>query len=534
MGQGYVRQDVADNIATGKTANASDLDNEFDAIETAFNEVSGHTHDGTSAEGAPITVLGPVQEYVADGSSFSPKIDDTYSLGTASLGWSDFYVTTLKKRTSAAAVFVEDELRISGIGAGEFGTIACSGAIRISADFDDNSGAGDSVVRIATDGSDVLEVGNAGGLNFGVGAATGGANSLRMNNSGDDFFLRPTDGAGGYDVNSQLWFDYSAGAWKSNPDFFALSDMTVGDTGTAAVTLSILSSGTSSINFGDAADADVGIIKYDHTTEDMFFVVGGATSFTANSNSIGIGTTSPDSNLEVKNLLATPTIGITALSSDSSVLKFGDNLDDDVGKITYDHSADEMVMTAGTTDVFKVTASGTEITGTTIQTSSAQFGDLTSVALNTGTDDGVFITASGRVAMSDTGLSSLLVRRQGSDGNVAVFYNENAAVGSISVSGSNTAFNTSSDRNLKNNIVDAPSLKDSIKAAKVREFEFNDRPGKKEIGFVAQEIAEIFPSAYTPAEGDSPAMIDYSKIVPYLMKAVQELTEEVEQLKQGK
>jgi len=601
---GYVRQDTGDNIASGKVANASDIDNEFDALVTAFDETSGHTHDGTSAEGAPITVIGPVQEYTGDGTSFSPKLDDTYSLGTAALGWSDLYVTTLKKRTSGAAVFVEDELRFSGVGAGEFGTLSCSNGIRISADYDDNSGAGDSVVRIATDGADVLEVGNAGGLNFGVGAATGGANALRMNNSGDDFFLRPTDGAGGYDSNSQLWFDYSATAWKSNPDFFALSDLTVGesgtadvnvnilgnstaqiifdnqgiirytyssglmtigqsgngginisgagdvtlqndvtatsgltvgDTGTTDIDLNILSNGTSDINFGDAADADVGRIRYDHTSNDMFFGVNGSNAMTIDSaGNIGIGVVAPSSQLEVANILGDATLGITGVSTASSILKMGDNIDDDIGKITYDNTADEMIITAGTNDVFKVTSSGVEITGTSVQTSGAQFGDLSSTGLTTGTDDGVFIAAAGRVAMSDTGLSSLLIRRQGSDGNVAVFYNETSAVGSISVSGSNTAFNTSSDRALKNSIVDAPSFKETLKSAKVREFEFNDRPGKKEVGFVAQEIAEVFPTAYTPAEGDTPAMIDYSKIVPYLVKTIQELTEEVEQLKKGK
>lgn len=92
MGTGYTRTDVANNIANGKVADADDLDAEFNAIDAAFNEVSGHTHDGTADEGAPITVVGPAQEYVSNGTAFYPKSDDTYDLGTSSLKWKDLYV----------------------------------------------------------------------------------------------------------------------------------------------------------------------------------------------------------------------------------------------------------------------------------------------------------------------------------------------------------------------------------------------------------------------------------------------------------
>ena len=34
---GYTRQDTTDNIATGKVINASDFDNEYNAIQTAFD-----------------------------------------------------------------------------------------------------------------------------------------------------------------------------------------------------------------------------------------------------------------------------------------------------------------------------------------------------------------------------------------------------------------------------------------------------------------------------------------------------------------
>ena len=92
---GYTRNDTSNNIATGNVINAADLDGEFDAIVAAFHASTGHVHDGTAANGAPITRVGPAQEYVGDGTSFSPKTTATYNLGTTSLRWNTAYIATL-------------------------------------------------------------------------------------------------------------------------------------------------------------------------------------------------------------------------------------------------------------------------------------------------------------------------------------------------------------------------------------------------------------------------------------------------------
>lgn len=92
---GYVRNDVGNNIADGNVIDAADLDGEFDAIVAAFNESTGHTHDGTAAEGAPITVLGPAQDYIGGVSDFSPKTDSAYDLGKTATRWANAYIDTL-------------------------------------------------------------------------------------------------------------------------------------------------------------------------------------------------------------------------------------------------------------------------------------------------------------------------------------------------------------------------------------------------------------------------------------------------------
>ena len=92
MGTGYTRNDTSNNIADGNIINASDLDGEFDAVEAAFNSSTGHTHDGTSAEGAPITVVGPVQDLVVSATEVKPKTTNTLDIGTGSLQFKDLHL----------------------------------------------------------------------------------------------------------------------------------------------------------------------------------------------------------------------------------------------------------------------------------------------------------------------------------------------------------------------------------------------------------------------------------------------------------
>ena len=92
MGTGYTRNDSANNIADGNVINAADFDGEYDAIESAFNATSRHTHDGTAAEGAPVTVLGPVQDFVASSTEIYQKTDNTLDIGTSALQFKDMYI----------------------------------------------------------------------------------------------------------------------------------------------------------------------------------------------------------------------------------------------------------------------------------------------------------------------------------------------------------------------------------------------------------------------------------------------------------
>ena len=72
---GYTRNDTAGNIADGNIISAAPLDGEFDAIEGAFNASTGHTHDGTAANGGRVTKLGPSGELTQAGSTLTVTTD---------------------------------------------------------------------------------------------------------------------------------------------------------------------------------------------------------------------------------------------------------------------------------------------------------------------------------------------------------------------------------------------------------------------------------------------------------------------------
>lgn len=118
MGQGYTRNDTSNNITDGNIINASDLDGEFDAVEAAFNSSTGHTHDGTSAEGGAITVLGPVQDFVASATEIRPKTTNTLDIGTGSLQFKDLHLdgtAYLDDVQAVGAVDITGDLDIDNI-----------------------------------------------------------------------------------------------------------------------------------------------------------------------------------------------------------------------------------------------------------------------------------------------------------------------------------------------------------------------------------------------------------------------------------
>ena len=117
------------------------------------------------------------------------------------------------------------------------------------------------------------------------------------------------------------------------------------------------------------------------------------------------------------------------------------------------------------------------------------------------------------------------------------FLNPNGTVGSIATSGSATAYNTSSDYRLKENVVTDWDATSRLKQLKPSRFNFKADKDTTVDGFLAHEVSSIVPEAITgtkdEVDEDGNAVmqgIDQSKLVPLLVKTIQELEARITKL----
>ena len=109
------------------------------------------------------------------------------------------------------------------------------------------------------------------------------------------------------------------------------------------------------------------------------------------------------------------------------------------------------------------------------------------------------------------------------------FHNPNGFAGSISTNGSATAFNTTSDYRLKEDLQDFEGL-DLVSKIPVYDYKWKADESRS-YGVMAHELEEVLPQAVS-GEKDAEEMqsVDYSKIVPLLVKSIQELSAKLEAL----
>jgi len=106
--------------------------------------------------------------------------------------------------------------------------------------------------------------------------------------------------------------------------------------------------------------------------------------------------------------------------------------------------------------------------------------------------------------------------------------------GSIALSGTSVAYNTSSDQRLKENIADADDAGSKVDAIQVRQFDWKADGSHQDYGMVAQELLTVAPEAVSVPEDPEEMMgVDYSKLVPMLVKEIQSLRARVAQLEGG-
>jgi hypothetical protein len=154
----------------------------------------------------------------------------------------------------------------------------------------------------------------------------------------------------------------------------------------------------------------------------------------------------------------------------------------------------------------------------------------TSLAISpsSGSQDGITFAPTPSLTISRDANPMMSLRRRSSNGSTIQFFRDTENVGNISVTTTATAYNTSSDYRLKQNVEPMVGGLAKLAALAPKTFEFINEPNVKVDGFIAHEVQAVVPQAVTgEKDGEEMQGLDHSKLVPVLVAAVQELSAKV-------
>jgi len=262
--------------------------------------------------------------------------------------------------------------------------------------------------------------------------------------------------------------------------------------------------------------------------------------------SVGIGTSSPDlsdftaaaTGLHIKGLA--PAIRLEDTSGENSIIgQLNENL------YINNKAAGSIRLYTSSTEAMRIDSSRNLLVGKAVTDANVS---------------GSILNADGTVLFTASGAKVVNVNRTGTDGTAVGFSNDGTQVGTISVTGATTAYNTSSDYRLKYD--DIPIANATERFKKLRPINFGwVANGERTDGFFSHEAGEVVPECSTgikdamkdeeyevaPAVLDAEGVeteaavmgtrsvpdyqgIDQSKLVPLMTATIHELITRIEAL----
>jgi hypothetical protein len=340
--------------------------------------------------------------------------------------------------------------------------------------------------------------------------------------------------------------------------------------GNAAITISTADAGDSSVFFGDTASSIPGRVVYSHSTDALYFGTNGITE-RARIDSSGrflIGTSTSVTTLLGAGLQVHGTGALAYVNSgrwsDNTAFSeyiFSKSRGASVGTRAIVQSGDGLggiqftgddgtsfVSAASITAAVDGTPGANDMPGRLVFSTTADGADSPTERMRINNAGAVFVGGSTSIASIESGAQDGKVFKFGtheaSSGATITtqafhfsFANPNGFVGSISTSGSATAYNTSSDYRLKENVIPLTGAADRLNQLQVHRFNFIADPDKIVDGFIAHEAQAVVPECVTGTKDEvdddgNPVYqgIDQSKLVPLLTAALQEAIGRIETL----
>ena len=569
---GYTRQATA-NIVTGAVIDAADFNAEYNAIEGAFNASSGHSHDGTTGNGPPISNLGPAQDFVVTSSVVRPKVDNTYDFGTSSIEWKDgFFDGTLRTDiltvdetstftgnvTTVADVAIGGNLTVTGnatingnltFGDADTDTVSFGAEIdsSIIPDDDDTFDLGSSTKQwrnLFIDGTANIDslVADTADINGGtIDAAVIGGNTAAAitattinasgtitgnvtgdlngdvtgnvsGNAGTATVLASSRTIGGVSFNGSANIDLPGVNTAGNQD-------TTGNAATAtalATTRSIALGGdlSGSANFNGTSDITISATIANNAVALGTDTTGNYAASVAAGSGISVsGSAGEGTTFTVAH---SDTSSLSGASSNSGRTYIQNLTVDGFGHVTAIATATETVTNTNTT---YSAGSGLDLSGTTFSVEA----DLRDGITHVGRDSNDYI------AINTTSIDFVL------DGNTDVRIEND---GDLHADGNVIAYSTTiSDQRLKHDIEKIDSALDKVEQLNGYTFSYN-KDGKRSAGVIAQEVEKVLPSAvenkslvFHGEEGVEYKTVQYDQLHGLLIEAIKELKQKLDECK---
>jgi len=224
--------------------------------------------------------------------------------------------------------------------------------------------------------------------------------------------------------------------------------------------------------------------------------------------------------------------GITIYGGGESNIFFADGTAGSaayIGRIEYSHSVNKMLFYVNNSNAMTIDSAGDTFYGITSKSDVPTYGGVYIAG-----DNAVGSTNSyAQVFVSHNSNTNhgIILKELNASGQAIQFLNSSATlIGSIATGSSSTAYNTSSDYRLKQNVVAMSGSTERLKQLKPSRFNFIADADATVDGFLAHEVQNIVPEAITGAKDAVDADgnpqyqgIDQSKLVPLLVATIQEL-----------
>jgi hypothetical protein len=223
---------------------------------------------------------------------------------------------------------------------------------------------------------------------------------------------------------------------------------------------------------------------------------------------VGIGSTNPSSKLQVEVSAGTNGLNITDASASDFIVTPGVSS----GVVRVGPSVGSMAFYTSNSERMRIDSSGNFLVGTTSQIGAGK----TSIAFDRTSQWGMAINNTSSTAPNPA--------------TMIEFQYAGTSNGYIQSNGSSTSYNTSSDHRLKENVSYDFDATTRLKQLRPARFNFIADADTTVDGFLAHEVQSVVPEAITGTHNEvdddgNPVYqgIDQSKLVPLLVKTIQEL-----------